>query len=275
MTFVAPGDLVFSFYDTRIQAIGVVQQSAIDAPKPNFGTAGKYWDDIGWLVEVEFHPLDEPFRPKDRMDLLRSHLPSKYSPLSSEGNGSQSIYLTEVPDGLASQLIHLAKVNPSHLLSESFKGIEVAEDQLVLPPDISAMDAKVARGALERFQLQKSRSGQGIFKHNVRLYEDRCRVTGVSNIRHLRASHIKPWSRSTDNEKIDGANGLLLAPHVDHLFDRGFISFEKDGTILRSDVLEESVLERWALDSIRRVSPFSEDQEKYLKHHRSEILIAS
>jgi len=65
MTFVAPGDVVFSFYDTKIQAIGIVQRAAVTAPKPNFGVAGHYWDDIGWLVEVEFHDLPNPFRPAD------------------------------------------------------------------------------------------------------------------------------------------------------------------------------------------------------------------
>jgi len=34
---------------------------------------------------------------------------------------------------------------------------------------------------------------------------------------HLRASHIKPWRQSTDQERLSGSNGLMLAPHVDHL----------------------------------------------------------
>ncbi|MGM5000125.1 HNH endonuclease [Tardiphaga sp. 538_B7_N1_4] len=38
----------------------------------------------------------------------------------------------------------------------------------------------------------------------------------------------------TATERLDGANGLLLAPHVDRLFDRGLISFQASGEVLVS-----------------------------------------
>jgi hypothetical protein len=47
----------------------------------------------------------------------------------------------------------------------------------------------------------------------------------VNEPRHLKASHIKPWRDATDGERLDGANGLLLSPHIDHLFDEGYITF--------------------------------------------------
>lgn len=53
------------------------------------------------------------------------------------------------------------------------------------------------------------------------LHENACRVDRVSNIHHLRASHIKPWSVSNDQEKLSGSNRLSLSPHIDHLFDHG------------------------------------------------------
>jgi transposase len=53
---------------------------------------------------------------------------------------------------------------------------------------------------------------------------------------HLRASHIRPWRDSDNEARLDGENGLLLTPTIDHLFDRGFISFEDDGRLLISPV---------------------------------------
>ena len=47
----------------------------------------------------------------------------------------------------------------------------------------------------------------------------------VSEPRHLTASHIKPWRDAWDTKRLDGANGLLLSPHIDHLFDEGCIIF--------------------------------------------------
>gem|GEM_PF-5510775 len=40
-------------------------------------------------------------------------------------------------------------------------------------------------------------------------------MTGVENIKHLRATHIKPWSAADNHEKLDGAKGLLLSPRYD------------------------------------------------------------
>src|SRR5215469_2545077 len=81
MREVAPGDIVFSFVDTRIVAIGIAQSYCWESPKPTeFGTAGTYWSDIGWKIRVQFTPLDRRVRPKDHMDLLAPLLPERYAP---------------------------------------------------------------------------------------------------------------------------------------------------------------------------------------------------
>jgi putative restriction endonuclease len=126
-------------------------------------------------------------------------------------------------------------------------------------------------GDPETIQLTKSRRGQGIFKANVRLIEDHCRITGDTNIKHLRASHIKPWSSSTKDEKLDGFNGLLLSPHVDQLFDRGFISFKNDGGLLISKELNPIVLEQWKIQGSTNVGEFKPRQGQYLDFHRDVV----
>ena len=127
-------------------------------------------------------------------------------------------------------------------------------------------------GPVERHQLVKSRRGQGVFRDNVESREPKCRITGVSNPRYLRASHIKPWRKSSDIEKIDGNNGLMLAPHVDFLFDRGFISFEDNGTLIVSTQIEDGSLESWGIPSEMNVGTFSPEQSVYLKFHRENEL---
>ena len=49
--------------------------------------------------------------------------------------------------------------------------------------------------------------------------EERCRITHVNNPVHLVASHCKPWRDSNNQERLNGDNGLLLTPSIDHLFD--------------------------------------------------------
>jgi hypothetical protein len=53
----------------------------------------------------------------------------------------------------------------------------------------------------EKQQLIMSRRGQGRFRAELERIEAGCRVTRVRDRAHLRASHIKPWQRSTNEER--------------------------------------------------------------------------
>ena len=78
-----------------------------------------------------------------------------------------------------------------------------------------------------------------------------------------------------DDERLDGENGLLLTPSIDHLFDRGFISFENDGGLLISPVAHRPSLQRMGVKTEERVNvgSFSEGQTHYLEFHRDSIFL--
>ena len=133
------------------------------------------------------------------------------------------------------------------------------------------MQGRTDLGATQKQQLINARRGQGIFRANVRLNETACRVTGLSNPDYLIASHIKPWLYSDDQEKLDGCNGLLLSPHIDRLFDCELISFEGDGTLLKSSHLSQEVWSSWGLATVSKVPGFSDKQASYLTFHRGEV----
>ena len=108
MREVSPGDVVFSFADTVIAAIGIAQSYCWESPKPpEFGTTGEYWENVGWKVGVRFTPLVHRVRPKDHMGGLLPVLPPRYAPLQANGNGIQSVYLTELPPPFAEVLAGL------------------------------------------------------------------------------------------------------------------------------------------------------------------------
>jgi hypothetical protein len=267
MEEVRPGDLVFSYCDTFIKAIGVVQRPAVTAPKPDFRTAGSNWADVGWYAEVEFAELENPIKPKDFMNQIRPLLADKYAPLQENGNGLQGIYLTEISADFGELLILLSQADLPTIQQEL---APLAEDESEYEINLE-IEARKLIGDPVKIELTKSRRGQGIFKANLRLVEHRCRITGVSNIKHLRASHIKPWAASDNYEKIDGYNGLLLSPHVDHLFDRGFISFKDSGVLLVSKELNPKVLEQWSILGSQNVGEFRAAQCQYLDYHRQVI----
>jgi 5-methylcytosine-specific restriction protein A len=123
-------------------------------------------------------------------------------------------------------------------------------------------------------QLVAVRSKQSLFRRRLLGIEKQCRLTGIKDLRFLMASHIKPWSQcETGTERVDGYNGLLLAPHADHLFDKGWITFEGDGRLVVSERLPTDVRKLIGLDlkSGRRCGAFDSSQQNYLAYHRDHL----
>ena len=269
MTEVQPGDIVFSFCDTRIKAIGRVTATAQTQARPEFRTDSWSASPDGWFVETDFVELDNQIRPKDHIETIRDLLPSKYSPLQQNGNGIQSVYLASVPTEMASVLIQLIGSEVDNRVDYL---VDIAN---VLERPTDEQDTRIIErtdiGAVEQVRLLRARRGQGVFKQNVMLHENVCRVTRVSDIHHLRASHIKPWSVSTDQEKLSGSNGLLLSPHIDHLFDRGWISFGDREEVLVSKDLTPGLTSAWGIDLDHKVGRFTDAQSEFLEFHRAEI----
>jgi predicted restriction endonuclease len=89
--------------------------------------------------------------------------------------------------------------------------------------------------------------------------------------RHLRAVHIKPWESCDERERLDGNNGLLLSPHVAHLFERGYVSFADNGQMLVAGQLNSTVLKRWAISVPITARAFVSKQKPYLAWHREHV----
>ncbi len=265
MTRVEAGDIVFSFAGTFIKAIGIALSNAVTADKPPvFGSTGENWSQDGWKVPVEFTKQERPVRPKDHMHLLREHLPAKYSPLQANGDGLQGVYLAEVPFEMAQVILNLLNAEIPDMPVYTLDGLDfVPEEQ-----EIIALDSL---RETEKATLVMSRRGQGVFRDRVKAIEQACRVTGVSAEKFLVASHIKPWKESDNQERIDGNNGLFLSPHVDKLFDSGFITFTPKGKMLVSELLDPDVLPKWKIDPSGNFGKFNSDQAYFLEHHQLQL----
>lgn len=146
----------------------------------------------------------------------------------------------------------------------------IAQDQAIgsRVSQFLSFDATVRSATLE------VRTKQRLFRDNLIGVEKGCRVTGVEDLRFLTASHIKPWSAcETGLERVDGNNGLLLAPHIDHLFDNGWISFENSGKVIVSPELPITVVEALLKGHApMRPRAFNLQQRAYLRYHRQFVL---
>jgi hypothetical protein len=272
MTRIVPGDVVFaySFETGTLRAVGVALGRAREAPNPfEFDTGIKQsGGHRGWQVTVRFAELSQPLNPRTCAAELAPLLPEKYSPLRTNGDGNPALYLASVPQRLAAALRRLvgeeleAHIEEIRQRAGSHFPDDVAEEALLQRRDLSPV---------QKVDLVKARRGQGLFRTNLESVESSCRLTGLLDRRHLRAIHIKPWRICNDAEKLDGCNGLLLSPHLEHLFCRGYISFADSGELLVSRYLNPAVLDKWGLHLPCQVNAFRSEQCRYLEFHRNEV----
>ena len=269
MTLVRPGDVVFSYANGRIGAIGQVTEAASASPKPTeFGSVGDYWSDDGWLVGVYFSPVAKPLSPKAHIEAIGPLLPPRYSPIRPTGDGNQGCYLAGISDALGHLLLALLNVEATPAFAVPAFVQDPGHDTEVLD-DLHAIEGDPTIPETQRLQLAKARIGQGLFRKQVMLVDPRCRVTGVEDPRLLIASHIKPWRDASNADRINGYNGIMLSPHVDALFDERLISFEDDGRMLVHPSLPQDVLDRWSIPSTTKVDAFRTEQSAFLLHHRT------
>ncbi len=141
-------------------------------------------------------------------------------------------------------------------------------------PDAPLQEYQVAVAQLpmttEAERLVVQRIGQDIFRAGLMEYwQGRCPLTGITDAALLRASHIVPWKECTsDADRLDIYNGLLLSALWDAAFDRGLVTFDDDGAPQFSPALSDAARAelRW-----HDVVPLTDRHRKRLAWHRSRL----
>jgi predicted restriction endonuclease len=121
----------------------------------------------------------------------------------------------------------------------------------------------------ERRGLVTSRVGQGAYRKSILFrWKFKCAVTNYSKHEILIASHIVPWKSSSNEERLDVNNGILLSPTYDALFDKKLIGFENNGKIVLSDSLSKSNYHKLGVTGKELIKNFSKENYIYLERHR-------
>ena len=276
MTRVKPGDIVFSFFGSRIPYLGVISSHGYSRPKPDFGSAGDAWDQDGWMVNVDYRPVRNKIRPKDYIDEIRPFLPDRYSPLQHTGDGNQGVYLAYINDSLGEKLLELIGEDANPALFEGREHVGEAKTDLEAEEEriekIIKKDSTI--DSTEKETVVKARKGQGKFRDDVILLHQRCPFTGIDDPRFLRAGHLKPWSKCDNNkERIDPLNGLPLTPTADLMLDQGYISFDEAGTVIFSSDLKAVDLRAMGIHPGQdyKIRVINDDQRRYIAYHRNHI----
>jgi len=284
MKHVEPGDIIFSYANAQIIAVGIAKTHCYSFPKPiEFGKAGDYWSDEGWKVDVHYQRVSKPLRTIDNIDKLRPYLPASKSPIRSENGQGNQAYLFQIDKSFALALAGLidqriVNIVNSNRIEENNEVVETISAHI--EEWENSIETSIRQSTkipeTEKETLVKSRRGQGRYREQLLVLEPKCRITGVNNPEHLIASHIKPWRSSDNNERLDPENGFMLTPSIDHLFDKGFIGFENDGSILLADVANRDAMEKMGVIGKRapsNIGNLRENQKMYLDWHRDNILL--
>ena len=126
----------------------------------------------------------------------------------------------------------------------------------------------------EKEAIVKSRVGQGRFREKLLNKYGRCIITGLDIPQTLIASHIKPWAVSTNDERIDENNGLILSATYDRLFDNGLISFTHKGKIMISKSINQKNTDILALSENNYYDlKISNRMKDYLEYHNEVIFL--
>lgn len=169
-------------------------------------------------------------------------------------NGLDSLFV--VSDELRLASIHA--IQPK----SSFEEIEAESAELLALPET------------ERQSIIQSRLGQGVFRKLLIEYWQGCAVTECEFPPLLKASHIKPWSKSSNQERLDVFNGFLFAPNIDAAFDAGYISFDKKGNIIISPLFANTDAYSLRITSKLKIKAkkLTERHQGYLEYHRGHVL---
>jgi HNH endonuclease len=191
---------------------------------------------------------------------IRASKDGPHYPFASNLSLAQNGYLKKATSGLVALFIRV--------LSHESTLSEAVYPQSESEVDIDKINSRKDIPDTTKHVLVAARLGQGGFRRSLeQLWGNRCAILGFSTREILRASHIKKWSKSTDKQRLDPSNGLLLSAHLDALFDKGLISFNENGKMLVSKKLPATERRELRLSGRLLQRPWKE-LRSYLSIHR-------
>ena len=241
-------DRIIHLVNRKIVAISTAKSRAYDAEAPWKQDDSRPWLKNGRKIDVEMIELSEQILIDNIFQKIKPYLPEKYSPFDRNGSGNQG-YFYEINSKIFNTILNTDFTNDFYDL-----------DNLNRPESESTKD-------ILKLNVRSS-TWQSYFKNQLfKLWGSSCLVTGIKNENLLIGAHIKPWAKSSDEEKIDPYNGLLLSPNADKLFEIGLISFQDNGSMMISDKINLSELKKLGIENNIQIG-FKEKNLIYLKYHR-------
>ncbi|MCK8521475.1 HNH endonuclease [Aquimarina sp. D1M17] len=264
MTKLNPNDIVLNYYKGYLIGYCIIASEYFLASQPKEFNVDVEWQTKGYMIDAKYFLFSTPLDINKVYSKIEQYLPSKYAPLNKTGNPSKikanQGYLYKLNWDIVKVIFDLARVR----LDDYTKPIQTVNEE--------ASKYNTPKQTT-RESLVISRTCQGEFRQQIlKRWDYKCAVNGVTIKEILIASHIVPWRESSDQERIDVDNGLLLSPTYDALFDRCLISFDDDGQILLSGSMNRNNFSKLGITGKEKINNLTEGNKKYLKRHREKLV---
>ncbi|MER2191668.1 MAG: HNH endonuclease [Solibacillus sp.] len=260
MKEVKSGDVIFHYVKGEIVAISKAQQDYYEAQNPYTNE-----EMLGYAVKTMYEELEFPINIKEKFQLLEPVLPIKYSAFQENGDGNQG-YLYPCNDLLAIKLLEV--ISDRNIYEEEQEQLEFSigliadKTRNTLAPFLIEVEAEAKR---------KIRKGQQKFTQGLlAMAERKCVLCDITLSSLVCATHSKPWKDSTEQERLDPYNGLLLCRNHSVLYKEGYIAFDGTGKIHISLELNEQDYLKYGLHSKMRVQRL-EENKPYFKWHKRNV----
>lgn len=265
MTEVKEGDQVFHYVKGNIVAVSIASEDCKEASKPAIMQSHDSWKDEGYLVNLKYHELDIPVNVRDRFDEILPLLPIKYSPFQRDTNGNPG-YLYPCNEELAIKLLEL--ISELNIYQVNEEQLELSVDEVRRTENNTLIPVVVET---ESEAKTKIRLGQQKFRRDLMpLWEGKCALCGINLPELLRVSRSKPWKDSTNVERLDPYNGVLLCANHDALYDKGLIAFDGQGRLHVSSVICDEDYLMYGLEPMTKIQIHSQNK-MYFKWHKKNI----
>ncbi|WP_409300188.1 HNH endonuclease [Peribacillus sp. SCS-155] len=264
MKEVETGDRIFHYVKGEIVAISIVREGCTLSSKPAAAQMN-FSDEEGYLVNLEYFELDSSLKIRENFTQISPVLPVKYSPFQEDTTGNHG-YLYPCNEELAIKLLDLISERNIYLVNEeqlefSIDVIRSTEHDALIPVIVeteSELKAKIRMG------LEKVR------KEMLPLWQCKCALCDIDLSELLTVSQSKPWKDSTNHEKADPYNGVLLCSNHAALYNNGLIAFDGQGRLHISLEINQEDYLKYGLTAGTKIMVHPENKI-YFKWHKKNI----
>ena len=260
MEEVQEGDVVFHVVQGEVVAMSAVKANYSIAPKPYETNTER-----AYIVPTCYEPLQQTIHIKEHWANLAPLMPYKYAAFQPNGDGNQG-YLYPCNEPLALKLLEL--ISDANVYNERYEQLQFAIEDIestsrdTLTPLLVDSESKAKA---------KMRKGETKFASQLApIWQHTCAVCDIRLPQMLQPTYAKPWKDSTDVERTDGFNGLLLCANHATLYEQGYIAFDGTGRIHISSQLDANDYGLYGIHSKVKIARQAE-HKPYIKWHKKHL----